>query len=201
MRAIGMFCGSLFGHDPRYRAAAAEFGRTVAGRGLTLVYGGGAVGLMGVAADAALSAGGTVVGVIPQFLLDREVGHGGVTELVVVGSMHERKAAMAARSDAFVALPGGVGTLEELFETWTWTLLGLHSKPCGLLEVNGYFSPLLGFLDNMVAEGFVAADHRALLRVSERPAELLDLLAAAPAPPRPKWLEEEIGASEGARFD
>jgi uncharacterized protein (TIGR00730 family) len=186
--AVAMFCGSLAGHDPRYRAAAAEFGRTLAEREIALVYGGGSVGLMGIAADAALAAGGTVVGVIPQFLLDREVGHGGVTELVVVASMHERKSTMAARADAFVALPGGVGTLEELFETWTWTLLGLHAKPCGLLNVAGYFDPLLAFLDRMVAEGFVAAEHRALLQVSDDPAKLLDLLATVPPAPV-KWVE------------
>ena len=189
MRSIALFCGSLHGLDPRYAAAAAEFGRAVAGRGFTLVYGGGAVGLMGVAADAALAAGGTVVGVIPRFLFEREVGHGGVTELVVVESMHERKAAMAERADAFVALPGGIGTLEELFESWTWTLLGLHAKPCGLLNVGGYFDPLLEFLDRMVSAGFVSAGHRARLQVAARTEELLDQLvsaAARPGGPRPE---------------
>lgn len=188
MRSVALFCGSLTGRDPRYAEAAAAFGRTLAERGIRLVYGGGSVGLMGVAANAALGAGGVVVGVIPQFLLDREVGHGGVTELVVVSSMHERKSAMAARADAFVALPGGVGTLEELFETWTWTLLGLHAKPCGVLNVAGYFDPLLAFLDRMVAEGFVAAEHRDLLQVEDDVSTLLDRLDAAPSA-AVKWLE------------
>jgi uncharacterized protein (TIGR00730 family) len=188
LRAVALYCGSLTGRDPRYREAAETFGRTLAGRGLDLVYGGGSVGLMGIAANAALAAGGVVVGVIPQFLLDREVGHGGVTELVVVSSMHERKSIMAARADAFVALPGGVGTLEELFETWTWTLLGLHAKPCGVLNVAGYFDPLLAFLDRMVAEGFVAPEHRDLLQVDDDPAALLDRLAAAPVV-AVKWLD------------
>lgn len=197
MRAVGLYCGSLLGRDPRHREAAARFGRAVARRGLGLVYGGGAVGLMGVAADAALAAGGAVVGVIPRFLLEREVGHGGVSELIVVESMHERKAAIAGRADAFVALPGGIGTLEELAETWTWTLLGLHAKPCGVLNVAGYFDPLLAFLDQMAAEGFVSGPHRALLAVAAEPDELLDRLAAAAPPPRPKWLEEEIGHAPG----
>ena len=197
MRSIALFCGSSPGRDSHYRSAATGFGRAVAARGLTLVYGGGAVGLMGAAADGALASGGRVVGVIPRFLLDREVGHAGLTELVVVPSMHERKAEMAERADAFVALPGGVGTLEELFEIWTWTLLGLHAKPCGLLNVDGYFDPLLGFLDRTVAEGFVAAADRARLQVGDDAEELLDRLASAPPAPRPKWLREQLGDAPG----
>ncbi len=156
---------------------------------------------MGAAADAALAADGQVVGVIPRFLLEREVGHSGLTELVVVPSMHERKAAIAERVDAFVALPGGVGTLEELFEIWTWTLLGLHAKPCGLLNVDGYFDPLLAFLDRAVDEGFVSAGHRALLQVGDAPGELLDRLATAGTPPRPKWLREPFDDRSGERVD
>lgn len=189
MRAVAVFCGSRLGAKPVYRRAAAEFGRALAGRGLSLVYGGGNVGLMGVLADAALAAGGEVVGVIPEFLIEREVGHGGVTRLVRVESMHERKASMAGLSDAFVALPGGLGTLEEIFEVWTWNLLGLHAKPCGLLDVDGYFSALVDFLDRTVDAGFVAREHRELLVVEDDPVCLLDRLAAAPPPPPAKWVE------------
>jgi hypothetical protein len=172
-----------------YREAAAGFGRALARRGLTLVYGGGNVGLMGVLADAALAAGGEVIGVIPEFLVVREVGHGGVTRLVRVESMHERKATMAGLADAFVALPGGLGTLEEIFEVWTWNLLGLHGKPCGLLDVDGYFAPLVDFLDRTVEADFVSPGHRALLAVETDAERLLDRLAAAPPPPPAKWVE------------
>jgi uncharacterized protein (TIGR00730 family) len=189
MRAVAVFCGSRLGAKGAYREAAAGFGRALARRGLTLVYGGGNVGLMGVLADAALAAGGEVVGVIPDFLIAREVGHGGVTRLVRVESMHERKATMAELSDAFVALPGGLGTLEEIFEVWTWNLLGLHAKPCGLLDVDGYFSPLVAFLDRTVEAQFVSRDHRDLLAVESDPERLLDRLAAAPPPPAAKWVE------------
>lgn len=201
MRAIALFCGASEGRHPRYRAAAGEFGRAVAERGLTLVYGGGALGLMGAAADGALAAGGRVVGVIPRFLLEREVGHRGLSELVVVPSMHERKAEIAARADAFVALPGGVGTLEELFEIWTWTLLGLHAKPCGVLDVGGYFDPLLAFLDRAAAEGFVSAADRERLLVGGTPGELLERLARATPAPRPAWLRDELGDGSAERFE
>ena len=189
LRSVAVFCGSRLGSRPAYRRAAEDFGRTAARRGLTVVYGGGNVGLMGALADAALAAGGEVVGVIPRFLVEREVGHGGVTRLLLVDSMHERKARMAEMADAFVALPGGLGTLEELFEAWTWNLLGLHAKPCGLLDSEGYFSPLVGFLDRTVEEGFVSAGHRGILVVEREPDLLLDRLAAAPAPPAAKWTE------------
>lgn len=189
MRAVAVFCGSRLGARRAYREAAAGFGRVLARRGLTLVYGGGNVGLMGVVADAALAEGGEVVGVIPAFLMDREVGHVGLSRLVRVESMHERKATMAGLSDAFVALPGGLGTLEEIFEVWTWNLLGLHAKPCALLDVDGYFSPLVDFLDRTVEAEFVSREHRELLAVESDPGVLLDRLAAAPPPPPAKWVE------------
>jgi uncharacterized protein (TIGR00730 family) len=189
MRSVALFCGSRSGHDARFAEVAGELGRELARRRIRLVYGGGRVGLMGVAADAALGAGGEVVGVIPRFLLEREVGHGGVTELVVVESMHERKGAMADRADAFVALPGGVGTLEETFEAWTWVLLGLHQKPCALLDVSGYFDPLLEFLDRSVAAGFVEPTERAQLRVARSVEELFERLGEPAVPLEPKWTE------------
>lgn len=191
MKSVCVFCGSHAGRGERYRAAARGFGAELARRGLDLVYGGGNVGLMAVVADAALAAGGRVVGVIPRFLLEREVGHPGLTELHVVESMHERKATMAALADAFVALPGGVGTLEELFEAWTWILLGLHAKPVGLLAVDNFFDPLLAYLDRTVEEGFVSPAHRSLLKVSNDPAVLLAKLASAGPPPAAKWTGDE----------
>lgn len=194
MRSVSVFCGSRLGARPIFRQAAEAFGHAVARRGLTLVYGGGNVGLMGALADAALAGGGEVVGVIPRFLMDREVGHAGVSRLVLVDSMHERKARMAELADAFVALPGGLGTLEELFEVWTWSLLGLHAKPCGLLEVGDYFAPLVEFLDSSVREAFVSPQHRAILSRAGDPEELLDLLAAPQPPPPAKW--HEPGAAD-----
>ena len=182
MKNLGVFCGSHSGRGEVYRSAADEFAREVARRGLTIVYGGGNVGLMGVVADAALAAGGRVIGVLPRFLQERELGHAALTELHLVDSMHERKAKMAELSDAFVALPGGLGTLEELFEAWTWMQLGLQHKPCGLLSVGGFFDPLLAFLDRASEEGFVTANHRALLKVASDPAVLLSKLASAVPP-------------------
>lgn len=179
MKRLGVFCGSHAGRGEIYRTAAAQFAREVARRGITIVYGGGNVGLMGVVADAALAAGGRVVGVLPRFLEERELGHAGLSELHLVDSMHERKARMAELSDAFVALPGGLGTLEELFEAWTWMQLGLQHKPCGLLAVGGFFDPLLAFLDRTAEEGFVTSSHRALLKVASDPAVLLAKLASA----------------------
>lgn len=177
MRSVCVFSGSSPGARPSYARAAEALGREVASRGLRLVYGGASVGLMGVVADAALAAGGEVVGVIPQHLVDREVAHTGLTDLHVTGSMHERKALMADLADGFVALPGGLGTLEELAEILTWSQLGLQSKPCGLLDVEGFFDPLLAFLDHTVTERFVSAEHRALVLAAERPDDLLDRLA------------------------
>jgi uncharacterized protein (TIGR00730 family) len=189
VKRVCVFSGSSPGADPAYRAAAAELGRRLADRGIELVYGGAHVGLMGAVADAALEGGGDVIGVIPQSLADREIAHPGVSDLRVVDSMHERKAVMAELADAFVALPGGVGTLEELFEVYTWNQLGLHAKPLGLLNVRGYFDGLAGFLDHATAERFVTPQHRAMLLVSGDLGELLDGLAAWRAPAQPKWID------------
>jgi len=175
-KAVTVFCGSSPGARTAYADAAAALGRELAARGVRLVYGGAAVGLMGVLADAALEAGGEVVGVIPQHLVDHEVAHPGLTELHVTASMHERKAMMADLADGFLALPGGLGTLEELAEILTWSQLGLQSKPFGLLDVAGFFDPLLDFLDHTVTEGFVSAAHRSLVLSADESAGLLDLI-------------------------
>jgi uncharacterized protein (TIGR00730 family) len=187
--SVCVFCGSNPGARPEYAEAARLLGERIAGRGLRLVYGGGGIGLMGVVADAALAAGGEVVGVIPQHLVDRELAHPGVTDLRITGSMHERKALMADLAGGFVALPGGLGTLEELFEILTWSQLGLQSKPCGLLDVAGFFEPLLAFLDHTVAERFVSAEHRQLVLAERDPDELLDKLEAWQPRPSSKWLD------------
>ncbi len=163
IRSVCVFCGASAGNDPRYAAAAAGVGKTLAARGIQLVFGGGHRGLMGLVADAALAAGGRVVGVIPRGLVDRELAHPGVSELVIVDTLHERKARMSELADAFLALPGGLGTLEELAEVLSWAQLDLHAKPIGLLDVNDYFDRFGAFLDHAVAEGFVAPRHRALL--------------------------------------
>jgi uncharacterized protein (TIGR00730 family) len=189
LKRICVFCGSSPGTRPEYAAAARATGRLLAERGIGLVYGGGKVGLMGEAADAALAAGGEVVGVIPDALMAREVGHGGVTELHVVQSMHERKALMADLADAFVALPGGFGTWEEYFEVLTWAQLGIHPKPCGLLNVEGYYTPVLAMMDHAVAEGFVRPQHRALVLEAAAPEAMLERLAAFRAPDVPRWIE------------
>ncbi len=178
MKRLCVFCGSSPGNDPRYLEAARTMGRTLAARGLGLVYGGGSVGLMGAVADAALGAGGEVIGVIPEVLQIRELAHRSLTNLHVVGSMHERKALMAELSDGFVALPGGMGTLEELSEVLTWAQLGLHARPIGLLDVAGYYRPLATFFDQAVSAGFLRPVHRRLLLVGEEPAALLDALEA-----------------------
>jgi hypothetical protein len=182
MRHVCVYCGSNRGARPEYAAAAHRLGRLLGERGIGLVYGGGNVGLMGVLADAALAAGAAVTGVIPQTLVDREVAHQGLTEQRIVGSMHERKALMAELADAFIALPGGLGTLDELFEIWTWSQLGFHAKPCGLLDVAGYFQPLVAFLDRAVAEGFVRRPHRETLCLESDPERLLAMLDARVAP-------------------
>ena len=190
MRRICVFCGSAEGARPAYRDAARGLGRELATRGLGLVYGGGSVGLMGVLADTVLAEGGEVVGVIPGPLATRELAHKGLTELMVVGSMHERKATMARLSDGFVALPGGLGTLEETLEVLTWTQLGIHRKPVGVLNVEGYWDGLERMLGHAVREGFVRAEYAALLLVGRSAPELLDRFAAwhAPAVPR-AWLD------------
>jgi uncharacterized protein (TIGR00730 family) len=190
MRRICVFCGSSPGTNPAYLEAARATGRTLAGRGIGLVYGGGGVGLMKAVADAALAAGGEVVGVIPRALQLRELAHPGLTALHVVGSMHERKAKMAELADGFIALPGGMGTLEELAEILTWAQLGLHGRPCGLLDVAGYYGSLISFFDRAVSEGFLRPEHRRLLLVAPEPGALLDRFAAWKPPAVEKWIDE-----------
>ena len=180
LRRVCVFCGSQHGARPQYAEAARATAAALVEAGIDLVYGGGRVGLMGVVADAVLEGGGEVIGVIPEHMSGREIAHFGLTDLRIVGSMHERKALMYELSDGFVALPGGLGTLEELFEITTWSQLGLHAKPTGLLDVDGFYSPLVGFLDQLVTEGFVTERHRRLLRVAPDPGTLLERLAAFP---------------------
>jgi uncharacterized protein (TIGR00730 family) len=186
--SICLFCGSSAGASERYGEAARDVGRLLAHRRVALVYGGARVGLMGAAADAALEAGGRVVGIIPQALWDREVGHTDLTELLVVDTMHERKALMAERADAFVAMPGGAGTLEEFFEAWTWGQLGIHAKPVALLNVDGFYDPLLAMLDHMVEARFLRPVHRRMIVVDDDPGRLLARLDAYEAPTVPKWM-------------
>ncbi len=188
MRSVCVFCGSSPGRNGLYAEAARTLGRTIAGNGLRLVYGGAMVGLMGEVADAALAAGGEVVGVIPVALVERELAHKGLTTLHEVKSMHERKAMMADLSDAFLALPGGIGTLEELFEIWTWAQLGHHRKPVGVLNVEGYFDPLLAFLDHQCREGFMRSEHRGMLVVESEPERLLTRFAGYEPPSVVKWI-------------
>ncbi len=187
---VCVFCGSSRGRDPAYTAAAESIGTLLASRGIRLVYGGGRVGLMGVLADAALQAGGQVVGVIPEALDRREVAHRNLTELHVVRSMHERKAVMARIADAAVALPGGIGTLEELCEILTWAQLGIHDKPVGLLNVAGYFDALLGFLDRAVADGFLRPEHRRLLIDATEPSRILERFDHHAPARMEKWLDD-----------
>lgn len=175
---VTVFCGSAFGSDPAFRAAAADLGRLLAEAGIGLVYGGGHVGLMGVVADAALEAGGEVIGVIPRRLADREVAHEGLTDLRVVETMHERKAQMNDLADAFVVLPGGLGTLEEIFEILTWEVLGYHAKPSVFVDVNGFWSGLFATLDEMAASGFISADVVASIRRVSTPSDALAALRA-----------------------
>lgn len=177
MKSVAVFCGSARGARPAYADVARALGRELARRGLDLVYGGASVGLMGIVAEAALAEGGRVIGVIPRQLVDREIAHPALSEMLVVDSMHERKAAISARADAFVALPGGFGTMDELFEALTWAQLGLHAKPCGMLDVEGYYEPLLAWIDRACAEGFVRAEHLAMLVHAREPRTLLDRLA------------------------
>ena len=183
--SLCVYCGSRAGADPAHLQAAEQLGQAIGRRGWRLVYGGGRVGLMGAVADATLAAGGTVVGVIPESLMRLEVGHRGLSELLVVRTMHERKQAMAERADAFVALPGGIGTFEELFEVWTWRHLGYHQHPIGLLDVKGYYEPLMAFLDRSVVEGFVNEAQMAMVERQSNVEELLDRLHAAAGAARP----------------
>ncbi len=189
MPRICVFTGSSEGRRPSDRAGAAELGAALVVRGFGLVYGGARVGLMGAVADAVLEAGGHVIGVIPQALAEREVAHTGLPDLRVVASMHERKALMAELSDGFIAMPGGWGTFEELFEVLTWGQLGLHRKPVGLLNVDGYFDPLLAFLRHAVAEQFVRTEFDHLLSVGNSPIDLLDRFAAYDPPQVRKWID------------
>ena len=191
LASVCVFCGSSPGADTRYRDDAAALGTALARSGRRLVFGGGRVGLMGAVADAALAAGGNVVGVIPRHLADREVAHLGLTDLRVVNSMHERKALMSDLSDAFIALPGGLGTLEELFEVWTWGQLGLHRKPYGLLNTGGYFDALLAFLAHGVEQRFVKTEHRDMLVVETDVLRLIEALEEKEVPVMQKWIDRE----------
>ena len=188
MKSVCVFCGSNPGARPDYVAAAAATGRAIAQAGLTLVYGGASIGCMGALADAALSADGRVVGVIPQALIDKEIAHQGLSANLVTHSMHERKAKMADMADGFIALPGGAGTMEETFEVWTWGQLGLHEKPLALLNVAGFFDPLVAFLDHQTAEAFMKPAHRDMLLVGDDPNEVLERMARYEAPDVTKWI-------------
>ena len=188
LRTVCVFCAANTGVVPGYVAAADAMGRHLATTGRRLVYGGGRTGLMGALADGALAAGGEVIGIMPKHLVDREVAHTGLTTLHVVSSMHERKALLAELSDGFLAMPGGLGTMEELFEIWTWGQLGLHRKPYGVLNVAGFYGPLLAFLDHAVREGFVRQEYRDLLAVDTEPAALVARMEAMEPPAVARWL-------------
>jgi uncharacterized protein (TIGR00730 family) len=187
-----VFCGSSPGVNPAYMEAAGEVGRLIAHRGLGLVYGGACVGMMGAIADAALEAGAEVIGVIPDALLSKEVAHANLTELRIVSTMHERKALMAELADGFLALPGGCGTFDELFEVITWAQIGIHNKPCGLLNVAGYFDPLIALVEHAVKERFVRHDHRALLLNDNVASRLLDaMMTYKPVTGIKKWMDAD----------
>lgn len=187
--SLCVYCGASTGNRPEYRQAAHAFGEQMAKRGIRLVYGGGNIGLMGIVADAVLAAGGQAIGVIPHALASKELAHQGLTELIEVDSMHERKLRMADLADAFVALPGGIGTLEELFEVYTWQQLGFHGKPIGLLDVAGYYRPLLGFLDQMTEHQFLRPEHRQFLFASSNPVELINHLCRFEPAVSDEWYE------------
>jgi uncharacterized protein (TIGR00730 family) len=189
VKRVVVFCGSSPGARPEYAAAASELGRLLVARDLELVYGGASVGLMGALADSVLAAGGTAIGVIPNRLVEAEIAHAGLTKLHIVDTMHERKALMGELSDAVIALPGGTGTLDELFELFTWSQLGLHRMPIGLLNVDGYWQPLLAFLEHAVNERFLRAEHLETLLVEDEAAALLDRLAAHRPRAHDKWLD------------
>ena len=189
IRSLCVFCGSNTGTNPRFAAVARELGALMAKEGIALVFGGGSVGLMGVVADAVLAGGGKAIGVIPRALWDREIGHRNLSELHVVESMHERKAMMASLADAFVALPGGLGTLEEIFEVWTWAQLGIHAKPVAFLDAEGFYGPLLEFLDSAVDAGFVRPKYRGIAIVDSDPAALLLKLGEYEPPIVEKWIK------------
>ena len=191
MKRVCVFAGSSAGSKPEYRYAAEDLGQALATRRIGLVYGGARVGLMGVVADAVLASSGQVTGVIPAALVAKEVAHSGVADLRVVESMHERKAVMAGLADAFIALPGGWGTLDEFFEVLTWGQLGLHRKPCGLLNAGGYFDGLLSFVEHSIEEGFVQREYRSMISVTHVAGDLLDLLASYEPPSIEKWIDRE----------
>ncbi len=191
MKRICIFCGSNPGNHPRYLEAARAMGAMLAARGLGMVYGGAAVGLMGATADAALAAGAEVHGVLPAALAAKELAHPGLTELHIVDSMHERKALMARLADGFIALPGGIGTFEELCEVFTWTQLGFHDKPCGVLNIAGYYDCLLEMLDKAMEAGFLRREHRDILQADEDPFALLDALSGYTPQVVNKWIERE----------
>lgn len=186
--SVCVFCGANFGRQEAYAETARAFGDLIARRGLRLVYGGANVGLMGVVADAALAAGGEVIGVIPQALMAREIGHPGISRLEVVADMHTRKARLAELSDAFVALPGGIGTMEEVFEVWTWGQLGFHAKPVGFLNAAGYYDTLAAFFDHAVSEAFLQGAHRDMLLIRDDGEQMLDALGAYRPPTVEKWI-------------
>ena len=190
IRRICVFCGSSAGHDPAFIEAARTTGKVLAERDIGLVYGGGSVGLMGEVADAVLAAGGEAIGVIPRALWDREIGHRGLTKIHIVETMHERKAMMSSLSDAFLALPGGLGTYEEMFEVWTWAQLGMHEKPCGFLDVNGFYAPLMSFLDSAVASGFIRGEHRAMAIIDRDIEKLIDRFSTYEPPRVVKWVRK-----------
>ena len=189
LTSICVYCGSSFGLLPEYKETAFAFGELLASRRITLVYGGGNVGLMGAVADGALARGGKVIGVMPQLLVDKEVAHRGLTELHVVSSMHERKTMMADLSDAFVALPGGNGTLEEIFEVYTWTQLGFHAKPCAFLDVAGFYQPLAAFLTGVAEQGFLKTEHLEMLMMETDMERLLQRFTAYEHRPVQKWID------------
>ncbi len=189
LSAICVYCGSSPGADPQYRAAAYATGQALAQRGIRVIYGGGNIGLMGAVADGAIAAGGEVIGVIPHHLADKELAHTGATQMLRVGTMHERKAQMADLADGFMVLPGGIGTLEELFETLTWLQLGLHRKPVALLDIADFWQPLLTFLESMTQQRFLKPEHRDLLLVDTDLPRLLDQMAHFSAPDAMKWLD------------
>jgi len=191
MKRICVFCGSNDGADPIFIKTAEEVGRFLARRGIELVYGGGRVGLMGKIADTVMHNGGSVIGIIPRALAEKEVAHGGLTKLRVVGSMHERKAIMAELSDGFIALPGGFGTFEELCEIITWAQLGFHSKPCGFLNIDGYYDPLIELFDNATREKFVRPEHRRLVLIESEIEKMFDLMVTYKPPDLEKWINKD----------
>ncbi|BFT74551.1 TIGR00730 family Rossman fold protein [Paenibacillus sp. P36] len=191
MRSIAVFCGSSEGSSSIYKENAVKLGQELAKRGITLIYGGANVGLMGAVADAVLEQGGQVIGVLPHFLQNREIAHKGLTELIMVNSMHERKAKMADMADGFIALPGGPGTLEEYFEIFTWAQLGLHNKPCGLLNINQYFDPLVSMFDNMEREQFMQPKYRSIVIAEHTPEAILEKFSTYSAPSVKTYLTEQ----------